>query len=284
MTTYNNIYLDSRKKLIAAGVEDAGKYARILLSSATGKSVETVLRDLNLYTTDEVKNRVEDGTGRLIKGEPLEYITGTSSFYGLEISVNKNVLIPRPDTEVLVNAAREILFGNNMNARILDLCTGSGCISCALASIFPASRIVAVDINEDALETCRGNVSRLGYSGQIVCMQADAMQPPPIGIGAFDIIVCNPPYIETEIIKTLDDSVKKFEPKLALDGGKDGLKFYRSIIKFWRMQLLGGGHLLFEVGEDQAEPVAEMLMNAGFTSTEFREDSGGCKRIVIGLL
>ena len=284
MTTYNNIYLDSRKKLIAAGIEDAGRYSRILLAAATGKSVENVLRDLNLYTTDEIKTKVDDGTERIIKGEPLEYITGKTSFYGLDFIVNKSVLIPRPDTEVLVNAAREILFGNNMNARILDLCTGSGCISCALASQFPASRIVAVDVNKDALETCRENVAALGFGGQIVCMQADAMEPPPVGIGAFNMIVSNPPYIETETINTLDNSVKGFEPKLALDGGKDGLKFYRSIIKFWKMQLLGGGNILFEVGENQAEPVAEMLMNAGFSSTEFRKDSGGFDRVVIGTL
>ena len=169
-----------------------------------------------------------------------------------------------------------------MNARILDLCCGSGCITCAIGHEMPATRLVAIDISANALEVCRRNIAAQKLISRVICMQADALSSPPLGIGEFDMIVSNPPYIASEEIKTLDVSVKDFEPVWALDGGEDGLKFYKAIIKYWKSLLRQGGYLLFEVGEGQAQAVRDMLSAAGFGYTDTRKDTLGIDRVVFG--
>ena len=282
MRTYNDIYLQARNALRSHGIEAHTLEARIMVAKAAGKTVTQLLRDINLYTTDKVEKEVKELTERRLKGEPVAYITGTWEFYGLPIEVSTDVLIPRMDTEVLVDTAKELLIGRKMDARILDLCCGSGCISCALGHELPATRLVAVDLSAKALEICRKNIAANRLSGRIICMQADAAAQPPLSIGQFDMIVSNPPYIASAEIEKLDSSVKDYEPIFALDGGEDGLKFYKSIIKYWKVVLRPGGELLFEVGEGQAEPVKEMLMAAGFKAVDSRKDTLGVDRVVIG--
>ena len=282
MKTYNDIYLDTRNILRQSGVEGFNLEARLLVAKAAGKTISQLLRDINLYTTKEIENTVLDYTARRLRGEPVAYITGSWEFYGLPMNVTPDVLIPRMDTEVIVDAAKEILTGKKMDARILDLCCGSGCISCAIAHELPATRIVAVDISASALEVCRSNVAMNRLNSRIICMQTDATASPPMGIGQFDMIVSNPPYIASAEILTLDSSVRDYEPVWALDGGEDGLKFYKAIIKYWKSLIRPGGHLLFEVGEDQAQDVKEMLLSAGFSSAYTRKDTLGIDRVVIG--
>ncbi len=212
----------------------------------------------------------------------MAYITGFWEFYGLPMIVTPDVLIPRMDTERMVDTAKEILTGRKMDARILDLCCGSGCIACAIGHELPATRLVAVDISASALEVCRRNVALNRLISRVICMQADATSSPPLSLGQFDMIVSNPPYIESTEILTLDPSVRDFEPIWALDGGVDGLRFYRGILKYWRSLLKPGGYLLFEVGEGQAEPVKEMILAAGFAAVDTRKDTLGIDRIVIG--
>ena len=252
------------------------------MACAAGKTVAQLLRDLNLYTTPAVENTVTDYLARRLRGEPVAYITGTWEFYGLPMKVNTDVLIPRPDTETLVDAVKEVLVGYKMDGRILDLCCGSGCITCAVGHELPATKLVAVDLSASALEICRANIAMTRLSSRVICMQADATASPPLGIGSFDVIVSNPPYLKRYEIQTLDRSVKDYEPIWALDGGKDGLRFYKAIIKYWKSLLRPEGALIFEVGENQADDVCDMLMAAGFASCAVRKDARGVERVVIG--
>ena len=282
MKTYNELYINTRNTLKRSGIEAYALEARVLVASAAGKTVQQLLRDLNLYTTAPVEALVEEYTARRLKGEPVAYITGDWEFYGLPMKVTKDVLIPRPDTELLVDLVKAALTGYKMDARILDLCCGSGCITCAVGHELPATKLVAVDLSASALEICRVNVSLNRLTTRVICMQADATTSPPLGIGSFDVIVSNPPYIATEEIRSLDRSVKDYEPIWALDGGTDGLRFYKAIIKYWKTLLRPEGLLIFEVGEGQAEAVSNMLAAAGFSSTSIHEDARGVERAVVG--
>jgi len=282
LKTYNELYIATRGTLKRAGIEAYALEARVLVACAAGKSVSGLLRDLNLYTTPQVEAVVTDYTARRLKGEPVAYITGMWEFYGLPIQVTPDVLIPRPETELLVDIAKEVLTGYKMDARVLDLCCGSGCITCAIGHELPATKLAAVDLSASALAVCRANIALNRLSSRVICMQADATASPPLGIGLFDLIVSNPPYIASAEIQTLDRSVKDYEPIWALDGGSDGLRFYKSIIKYWKSLLRADGVLIFEVGEGQADDVADMLMAAGFSSCSVRKDTNGVERAVLG--
>ncbi len=282
MRTYNDIYLSARNLLRQSGVEAFSLEAKLLVAGAAGKTTAQLLRDMSLYASNKIEDTVTEYIARRLRGEPVAYITGSWEFYGLPIVTTPDVLIPRMDTEKLVDTAKELLTGRKMNARILDLCCGSGCITCAIGHEMPATRLVAIDISANALEVCRRNIAAQKLISRMICMQADALSSPPLGIGEFDMIVSNPPYIASEEIKTLDVSVKDFEPVWALDGGEDGLKFYKAIIKYWKSLLRQGGYLLFEVGEGQAQAVRDMLSAAGFGYTDTRKDTLGIDRVVFG--
>ena len=284
MKTYNDIYFAARTALRQSGIEAYNLEAKIIVSHAAGKTSADLMRDLRLYATPEVESKANEYVERRLAGEPVAYITGSWEFYGLPMVVTPDVLIPRMDTEVLVDAAKDVLHGKNMNARVLDLCCGSGCISCAVAHELPATKLVAIDISQLALEVCRKNLAMNRLSSRVTCMQADALSSPPMMLGQFDMIVSNPPYIASGEIPGLDCSVKDYEPLWALDGGEDGLKFYKAIIRNWRCSLKSGGALLFEVGEGQAEVVSEMLSSAMFKTVYTKKDTLGIDRVVVGLL
>lgn len=282
MKTYNDIYLRARNALRESGIESYNLEARLLVATAAGKTTQELLRDLPLYTTAEMADKVAALTERRIKGEPVAYITGAWEFYGLPMIITTDVLIPRMDTELLVDTAKELLNGRKMDARILDLCCGSGCITCAVGHELPATRLVAVDISANALEVCRRNIAANRLSSRAICMQADATSSPPMSMGQFDMILSNPPYIRSADLKKLDRSVRDYEPSWALDGGKDGLRFYKAIIKYWKALIRPGGYLLFEVGEGQAESVKEMMLAGGFRSVGSKLDTLGVERVIVG--
>lgn len=284
MKTYNEIYLTTRNILRQRGLEDYSLEAKLIVSKAAGKTVAELMRDLNLYTSEKICEVVSEYTGRRLRGEPIAYISGSWEFYGLPMIITPDVLIPRSDTEVIVDAAKEILTGRRMDARVLDLCCGSGCITCAVGHEMPATKLLAVDISALALDICRKNIDLNRLSSRAICMQADAKTSPPLGIGEFDMIISNPPYIASDEIMELDASVRDYEPLWALDGGKDGLDFYRTIIKYWKVLLREKGFLLFEVGEGQAEEVISLLRSAGFSAVDTRKDVHGTERVVIGQL
>ena len=212
----------------------------------------------------------------------LAYIAGSWEFYGLEFLVNPSVLIPRMDTEVLVFTALQLLKDQVPEPRILDLCCGSGCIGCALGHELPGARVIFADISPEALSVARKNVSLHRLNTRSVCMNADALSPPPLRMENFDLVACNPPYITTAELQTLDPSVKDWEPVMALDGGEDGLVFYRSVLQNWKSVLRDGGILIFEVGEGQAEPVRQLLTENGFEGLGTALDTVGVERVVYG--
>ena len=282
MKTYNDLYMQARNALREHGIEGYSLEARLLVATAAGKTAQELLRDLSLYTTPDMAKKVAALTERRIAGEPVAYITGAWEFYGLPMIITTDVLIPRMDTELLVDAAKELLNGRKMDARVLDLCCGSGCITCAVGHELPATRLVAVDISAKALEVCRKNIAANRLSSRAICMQADATNSPPLSMGQFDMIISNPPYIRSADMTKLDVSVRDYEPAWALDGGKDGLKFYKAIIKYWKALLRPGGYMLFEVGEGQAEGVKEMMLTGGFRAVSSKFDTIGVERVIIG--
>lgn len=283
-TTYNNLYLDTRARLKKAGIEGAQLEARELICYAADKSREQFYRDMPLYASGELEKRVEALVQRRLEGEPVAYIVGEWEFYGLPLDVSSEVLIPRIDTEVL--AERGILKARaaGEGARVLDLCAGSGCIGLAVAAQVPQARVVLGEWSDGALKICRQNVRRNSLTARVVPMQANAREKPEKSLGEFQCIVSNPPYIPRADIETLDTSVKDYEPHLALDGGEDGLDFYRSISEKWKEALAPGGRLYFEVGIGQADNVLRIMRTQGFGDIQVVKDHHDIPRVVFGTL
>lgn len=275
------MYISLRNRLRDAGIEAAALEARLIAASAAGKSTEKLLRDMRYYATDEVERRAEEMVQRRLAGEPVAYITGVWEFRGLPMEVSRDVLIPRVDTEVLAETAIKYLKDTGrLDARVLDLCSGTGCIGCAIAAELPRVRVVLSDVSPEAMEISRRNVSRNGLDGRISFLPADVMKLPPLMTGSFDLVVSNPPYIPTMEILTLDPSVRDYEPVWALDGGEDGLDFYRAILKNWALVIRQGGELMFEVGEDQAERVKDLMRMAGLREARSFPDTQNIQRVV----
>ncbi|MBQ4527992.1 MAG: peptide chain release factor N(5)-glutamine methyltransferase [Clostridia bacterium] len=213
-------------------------------------------------------------------GEPSAYITGHREFMSLDFKVNKNVLIPRPDTEILTD--KIITKYKNCNVSILDICTGSGAIAIALAFYMPSCKVYATDISDKALEVANENAENLLGNKKISFFKADALKKIHTDEKC-DIVVSNPPYIESHVIETLDSDVKNFEPRLALDGGKDGLIFYDRIVNNIESVLAPGGELYFEIGFNQAKAVTD-IMKTKFTNIQVTQDLAGLDRVVSGQL
>ena len=281
-TTYNNLYLDIRKRLRKAGVEAAQLEARELVCYASDKSREQLYRDRTLYAPASVERRVEELMTRRLAGEPVAYLIGEWEFYGLPLDISRDVLIPRTDTEVLAARAIELAKAAGEGARVLDLCAGSGCIGLAVAANAPNCRVVLADISEAALQVCKRNVRRNELNARVTCVLADAKESPAPTLWDFDVIACNPPYIPTGDLAGLDPSVREYEPFLALDGGEDGLDFYRAVAAKWGKALRLGGKLLLEVGIGQAPQVELLLAEHGFEEIQTYQDTAGIWRVVEG--
>ena len=280
--TYSELYLDARRALMS--MEDqqtASHFARNLLCYVSGKSHESVIADRDKYASEAVSEELDKLVQRILQEEPLAYVLGEWSFYGMNLHVNPSVLIPRDDTcAVTALAIKKALF-LEQSPRILDLCTGSGCIGLAIASRVKDARVTLADISKDALSVARKNAMRLKLSGRVSCYQADALQPAPGFLGKFDMIVSNPPYITSAEMEQLPKSVRDYEPHLALHGGADGLLFYRQIIKNYCDALMPGGFLCFEFGMDQGDDVCSLLEANGFTVVERVNDFNGIERAVM---
>ncbi len=264
-------------------MEAATLEARELVCFGTGKSREELTRDSRLYASPQREEEVRRLLERRLAGEPVAYLIGEWEFYGLPLDISRDVLIPRPDTEVLAEQAIAYIREQG-ECRVLDLCAGSGCIGLAIASQVPQAKVTLGEIDDSALKICRQNIRRCGLTGRVTPIQTDALEKPPRSLGEFQCIVSNPPYIPTNHIETLEVSVRDYEPHMALDGGEDGLRFYRTIARDWRDALAPGGRLYFEVGIGQADEVLRIMRAQGFGDIQVVKDHHKIPRVVLGTL
>ncbi|MCI8544280.1 MAG: peptide chain release factor N(5)-glutamine methyltransferase [Lachnospiraceae bacterium] len=295
--SYGELYRWGKCELESAGISEAELDARLLLEHVC----RTNRNDLLVHGDREVAAAEQNVYERLLAGRkeriPLQQLTGRQEFMGLEFAVNEHVLIPRQDTEILVE---EVLRNLYDGMRILDLCTGSGCILISLLHYSNDCEGVGTDISAEALDVARQNAQKLlgiqagagdaltfhgteesaeNRDGRISFIQGDLFEKVE---GKFDIIVSNPPYICRNVIETLMPEVREHEPLLALDGGEDGISFYRRIMEECGSYLCGGGMLFLEIGYDQAADVRKLMEDAGFLEVSVVKDYGGQDRVVYG--
>ena len=262
-------------------MQTASLLARNLLCHVTGKTQEQILADQGMYVPEATCEEMERLIARVLNGEPLAYVLGEWEFYGLKLTVNPNVLIPRDDTCAVADLAIKQALQLGSNPRILDLCTGSGCIGLAIASHVRDAKVTLADISRDALTVAKKNTGDLKLSARVSCVQVNALDTPPAFLGKFDLIVSNPPYITTGEMRELPKEVSDFEPHLALHGGTDGLDFYRAIAEKFADALKPGGYLCFEFGMGQGDAVCAILEENEFTILERSRDYNDRERAVI---
>jgi release factor glutamine methyltransferase len=283
--------------LESKGIEDAAKEAAILITETLKKELRVESYALGVKEKiyagridlgNEISELIDSFAERRAKGEPLQYITGCVEFYGLKIYVGKGVLIPRPETELLVEETIKILYSRTTHdasrITILDLCTGSGCIAIALAKHFPDSIVYGIDKSDAAIEYAvrnanENNVRNVHFiKGDLFSISRDS---PMFAAHYFDCIVSNPPYIKTADIQGLQREIKDYEPVEALDGGEDGLNFYRKILNRAGDYLNERGVIILEIGFGQADDVLLIARSAGFSDIRFIEDYAGIKRVCV---
>lgn len=282
--SYGELYRAAREALLPGEGDNASFLARELLSFASGRPAAAVMADTGLIAPERTCEAMQVYTARVLRGEPLAYILGKWSFYGMELTVTPDVLIPRDDTMAVTELAIDAVRSAQPPQRVLDLCTGSGCIGLAIARQVPTARVTLADLSDRALAVARKNMAAQRFGARVSAYRADAMQPAPVFWGKFDVIVSNPPYVSAQEMRELDSSVRDYEPRMALFGGEDGLDFYRAIIRNFTPALREGGWLCFEFGWKQAESVGALLREAGFTELRFARDSGDIVRAVAARL
>lgn len=263
-----------------AGVESPRLDAELLLAAAAGVArIELLSR---VVAVDETaRARFAQLVARRAAREPLAYILGRKEFYSLELEVGPGVLIPRPETEILVEVSLEEL-GRRRDPRVLDVGTGSGAIALAIAAGLPSACVVATDVSAGALAVARRNLERLGMAERIEIRLADCFAVMDGGkpLGLFDLIVCNPPYVRDGEIEGLQAEVSRYEPRITLAGGSDGLDFYRLLARGARQHLAAGGKIAVEVGAGQAADVAAIFRASGLSEITMRNDLSGISRVV----
>ena len=282
VTTLGELYLRSREALMETEEPQmAGQMARDLVSTLSGRTQEQFLVDRDREAPEELVLQVLDGVDRLKRGEPLPYVLGEWTFYGLPMVVSPDVLIPRDDTCALAELAIHRGLFLEKDPRILDLCCGSGCIGLAIASRLKDARVTLADLSREALTVAKKNIQRNHLGGRVSCIPVDVRKEPAAFLGKFDMIVSNPPYITTAEMAELPHSVKDFEPALALHGGDDGLDFYRSIGEHYTKALKKGGYLCLEFGMGQGDDVCRILTDHGYTILERTRDYNDRERALI---
>lgn len=280
---YREAFEKGKEKLYSAHIAEADLDARLLLEHVCGTDRNTLLVHGDRVLSELEQMQYEAVLEKRAAHIPLQQITGTQNFMGLDFLVNEHVLIPRQDTEILVE---EVLRNLHDGMRILDMCTGSGCILISILYYSNDCQGLGVDLSSQALEIAEQNAKRLldtdlqkERKGTISFLQSDLFEKVE---GKYEIIVSNPPYIGPDVIRTLMPEVRSHEPMMALDGGPDGLDFYRRITNRSGEFLTGGGMLFFEIGYDQAEAVVSLMQKAGFEQIRVFKDYAGLDRVVCG--
>ena len=261
------------------GNKSARLDAELLLGEALGLDRIKLIVEAERPLSDDELRRYRDLIKRRRASEPIAYILGRREFFALPMLVDRRVLIPRPDTEILVETALNGTRERHLYGRMLDLCTGSGCVAIAFAKERPTWRVTAVDISPDAATVARENVRRAGVAHHLAVLEGDLFAAVPAG-AQFELITANPPYIPSADIAGLDADVRDFEPRLALDGGADGLQITRRLIGGAMAYLSPGGLLALEGGFDQAPAVAALLEQGGFADITRSKDLAGVERVV----
>lgn len=283
---YCEVYREGSSRLEQAGIEEAVLDARLLLEYVCETDRNTLLAHGDREVTQEEYKRYQELLEKRAAHVPLQHLTGHQDFMGLDFLVNDQVLIPRQDTEILVE---EVLRNLHDGMRILDMCTGSGCILLSLLQYSNDCEGVGVDLSEEALQVARANYDRLKREKpemKAVFVKSDLFREAAefSGEDKFDLIVSNPPYIRTDVVEGLMPEVRDHEPRMALDGLEDGLNFYREITREAKKYLVNGGSLYYEIGYDQSEAVRDIMEQEGFTEIQVVQDYAGLDRVVYGTL
>lgn len=282
--TLKQLYKVGTVKLAEEGIEEFSLDAWYLLEYVTGVSKAMYFAEPERAVSEENADRYIDCIRRRAAHIPLQHITGEQEFMGYPFCVNEHVLIPRQDTEILVEEAIQVM---RPKMKALDMCTGSGCIVLSILKMCREKYYmtdlqgIGADVSEEALKVARENGRRLGVP--VTWIQSDLFAKIPEE-EKYDVIVSNPPYIETAVIDTLQEEVRLHDPYIALDGKEDGLYFYRRIISEAGKYLKTQGKLMFEIGCDQAEAVEELMKNAGYEQITVKKDLAGLDRVVYGTL
>ena len=282
---YRELYEEGRRILEQAGLPDAALDARFLLEEVCGTNLQTLLVFPEKKVTEEEVNQYRAFIQRRKDREPTAMILGEWDFMGLTFRLNKSTLIPEQDTEVLVETALEELKRSGLGEaplRILDLCSGSGCILLSLLHELRNAGGLGTDLSEEALEAARENAVRLALQERAAFRKGDLWEP--VGDERFDLIVSNPPYVPTEVIPTLEPEVRCGEPYAALDGGEDGLVFYRRIMREAAGHLKPSGIIIVESGFDEAPQIAALMQDQKLRGIRTVKDYGGLDRVVLGAL
>ncbi len=280
--TYDVLLRDTAVALTAAGIDNARFEARLLLSHATGLTVERLIARGPDPVPADVTARLRELTARRVRREPMAYILGEREFWGLRFMVSPAVLVPRPDSETVIETVLDLFPDRSRPLRTIDLGTGSGCLLLTLLREFSQAHGVAMDASSAALEVARANAEALGVASRTTFVAADWREPGWVrGLGGpFDLVVSNPPYIESSAIDRLMPEVARHEPRLALDGGPDGLAPYRLIASEASTLLVPGGWAVVEAGDRQASDIADFFAAAGLNPLRPRKDLGGIDRVV----
>ncbi len=279
MTIFES-YNSTKKKLEAAGIEDNVFEAKQIIKHITGLTAAQILANYNKKLSEYQENNLIALVHQREVRYPLQYIFGEWDFYGRSFSVGPGVLIPRADTEILIEHCIEFLK-NHQAAKILDLCAGSGCIGITLAKEFENSSVFMVEKYDEAIRYAQKNVERLNVTNA-ECIRGDIFES-AAAEGKYSLIASNPPYIPQEEMSIVSPETK-FEPETALLAENGGMQFYEAIIKNYKNSLESGGMLCFEVGINEAQRVSELLKNAGFTDITVKKDLAGIERVVSGIL
>jgi release factor glutamine methyltransferase len=272
-------WTSARDRLKAAGVDSPVIDARLLVEAAANATRADLLTDPYRELTDDQAATLEDYVARRTRREPVSHILGRKGFWKIMVGVNSKVLTPRPETEVIVDHALRA-FAEHESFSLLDLGVGSGAIALAILAERPAARGLGVDVSEEALAVARENAANLGLAGRIALLRGDWTAG--LQEDGFDLVVSNPPYIPTRDIETLQPEVRDHEPRLALDGGEDGLDAYRLLAPEILRVLKPGGLLLVEIGYDQGETVPPLFLAAGAEGVGVLKDLSDRNRVVIG--
>lgn len=272
--TYREARMEAARRLANANIENESAESWFLMEFVCEISRSFYLLHEQDVMPEDQEHAFFEMTEKRCSHIPLQYLTGEQEFMGLPFQVNENVLIPRQDTEVLVEEALKVISDGNM---VLDMCTGSGCIAVSIQFLCPGAEVIGCDVSAGALEVARENGKRNNVSVKFI--DSDLFSNIE---GRYDVIVSNPPYIPSDVIPTLMPEVRDFEPVSALDGRSDGLFFYRRIVEESSNYLVPGGYLLFEIGYDQGDDVSLLMKKNGFYEIEVVPDLAGLDRVVKG--